>query len=358
MQASDIARIRLFNQQISTQRFKTPADLVAWMAGLQAQDYSAVKWAAGLRLPVATEASIEQAVADKAILRTWCMRGTIHLVAPADARWLVDLTAERLIASARLAHRNLGLDAAVFAASRKVFARALGGGQALERHALYALLEDAGISTAGQRGYHLLVHAGLQGQICFGPLSGRQPTFTLLEAWAPQAKTLPREEAAANLACRYFSSRGPATLTDFIWWSSLAPAEARAAHAAVRSEFVEELIDGQSYWLSPDAGPSASKATDLHLLPGFDEYLLGYKNRDPVLDPRLAPEIAPYKNGIFQPIIVVESRIVGTWKRTLGKQRVEITARPFTDLGKAAREAFGAAAAHYGGFLGFPVDLA
>jgi hypothetical protein len=121
---------------------------------------------------------------------------------------------------------------------------------------------------------------------------------------------------------------------------------------------VEELIDGQSYWLPPDAGLPAATSPDLHLLPGFDEYLLGYKNRDAVLDPSLAPEITPYKNGIFQPIIVVDGRVVGTWKRTLNKSRVEITAMPFMDLGKAAREAIGGAAAHYGEYLGLPVDLA
>lgn len=357
MQLSEIGRLRLKNQQISLQHFKTPAELVAWMGGMQAQDYPAMKWAVGLRLPSTMEAAVEQAVAEKAILRTWCMRGTIHLVAPQEARWLVELTAERVIASAARRHRQLELDEAAFAASQKVFARALEGGKALERQALYALLEKAGISTEGQRGYHMLWHAGLQGLICFGPLSGRQPTFALLEEWAPRAKALPRQEALAELARRYFTSRGPATVNDFVWWSSLVPGEAREAHEAVKSDLLEEVIDGQSYWLPPDTKMPSSSSPDLYLLPGFDEYMLAYKDRSAVLDPGLAPEISPFKNGIFLPIIVVDGRIVGTWKRTLKKNRVEFEANPFADFDEAERHAFAAAAARFGEFLELPAKL-
>src|SRR6185503_14545494 len=94
----DIAQYRLYQQQIARTQFKEPSQVVSWLGALQAQDYAGTKWSIGLRLPDATDADIEQAIAAKTIIRTWPMRGTLHFVAPEDVRWMLALLTPRIIA--------------------------------------------------------------------------------------------------------------------------------------------------------------------------------------------------------------------------------------------------------------------
>ena len=203
MTPQDIAQFRLYYQQIATTKFKEPSQVVSWLGAMQAQDYAGVKWSIGLRLPGATDADIERAIAAKTIIRTWPMRGTLHFVAPEDVRWMLALLTPRIIAQTAGRYRQLELDEAIFARSKELFAQALQGDKQLTRDEMQQLLEQANISTAGQRGYHILVRAAQDGLICFGAPSGKQQTFALLDEWAPQAKSLERDEALAELARRY-----------------------------------------------------------------------------------------------------------------------------------------------------------
>jgi hypothetical protein len=343
----NIPQLRLHNQQIARQRFKTPSEVVAWLGALQGQDYAGAKWSIGLRLPGSTEADIEQAIAEKTVLRTWVMRGTLHLVSAADIRWMVALVAPRLIADGVRRRRELELDDATLAQSLDLITAALCDRE-LRRSELMSLLEENGISTKGQRGYHILIYVSQRGLICQNVAERNNPTFMLM----PDAPMLTREEAAAELARRYFTSRGPATVKDFIWWSGLPAAEARAGLEAVKPLLVEEKIDGQSYWLSPTTEP-LNDSPSAYLLPGFDEYLLGYTDRSAVLDPQHAPKVCPGGNGIFFPTIVINGQMVGTWKYTVKKGTAIITPTPFETLTDA--EAVAAAAEPFGRYLGLPV---
>lgn len=343
----NIPQLRLHNQQIARQRFKTPSEVVAWLGALQGQDYAGAKWSIGLRLPGSTEADIEQAIAEKTVLRTWVMRGTLHLVSAADIRWMVALVAPRLIADGVRRRRELELDDATLAQSLDLITAALCDRE-LRRSELMSLLEENGISTKGQRGYHILIYVSQRGLICQNVAERNNPTFMLM----PDAPMLTREEAAAELARRYFTSRGPATVKDFIWWSGLPAAEARAGLEAVKPLLVEEKIDGQSYWLSPTTEP-LNDSPSAYLLPGFDEYLLGYTDRSAVLDPQHAQKVCPGGNGIFFPTIVINGQMVGTWKYTVKKGTAIITPTPFETLTDA--EAVAAAAEPFGRYLGLPV---
>ena len=185
-----IALARLVNQGISHPTFAEAGDVVAWLGALQAQDYGGTLWAIGLRMTSATEQGIEQAIAERTIVRTWPMRGTLHFVAANDVRWMLALLAPRVIAGSVGRSRQLELDEATFARSKEVFAHALQGGQQLTRDEMLQTLEQAGIATTGQRGYHLLVQSAQAGLICFGSRRGKQPTFALLDDWIPQMKPL------------------------------------------------------------------------------------------------------------------------------------------------------------------------
>lgn len=222
-----IAHRRLRNQRIAGAGFASAGEVVAWMGAVQAQDYLGALWALGLRMETAREEAIEQAIADRTVVRSWPLRGTLHFVAPTDLRWMLALLAPRVIAGQRGRHRQLGLDQADFDRSRDLLTCALEGGRQLTRDALYEILEAAGISTAGQRGIHILWRVALDGVLCFAARQGKQQTFALLEEWVPAARMLECDEALAELAARYFTSHGPATVQDFTWWSGLTVADAK-----------------------------------------------------------------------------------------------------------------------------------
>ncbi|MGH9900439.1 MAG: winged helix DNA-binding domain-containing protein [Pyrinomonadaceae bacterium] len=351
MASLDIARRRLHHQQIARSKFERPGEVVGWLGAVQAQDYLGSLWAVGLRTRGAVETEVERALADRTIIRTWPMRGTLHFVAAADVRWMLELLTPRVVAGSRRRHQQLGLDEATFARGKKLFARALRGGRQMTRGALYELLEAAHISPAGGRGLHILSRLAQDGLICFGTREGRQQTFALLDEWAPAAKTLERDEALAELAARYFEGHGPATPQDFAWWSGLTAADAGAGLEMVKAQFIREVIDGQTYWLPAPTPPVKDRSPTAYLLPVYDEYTVAYKDRGAVLDPRHAKEAG---NGIFSPTIVVDGRIVGTWKRTLRKDTLVITPSPFAKLDEAETRALATAAERYGRFLGLP----
>ena len=285
------------------------------------------------------------------------MRGTLHFVAAQDVRWLLALLTPRVIAHSAGRHRQLDLDEVTFARSKEVFARALQGGQQLTRDEMLHGLEQTGIPTAGQRGYYLLGRAAQDGLICFGTRRGKQQTFTLLDEWVPLARSLPRDEALAELTRRYFTSHGPATVQDLMHWAGLTAAEAKTGLAAAGKALVQETIADRVYWM-PREAPEINHATpSVHLLPGFDEYLLGYRDRSAVLDPAHAQRICPGGNGMFSPTLVIDGVVAGAWRRTFKGGAVVIETTPFRPLTAAENEALSAAADRYGDFLGLPVVL-
>lgn len=287
------------------------------------------------------------------------MRGTLHFVAPADIRWMLALLTPRVIAGQRGRHRQLELDQPTFDRSRDVLTRALEGGRQLTRDALYETLEAAGISTAGQRGIHILGRLAQDGLLCFAARQGKQQAFALLEEWVPPARMLERDEALAELAGRYFTSHGPATVPDFTWWSGLTVADAKVGIELAAPRLEREVIDGQDYWLSAEAQsemPAVSPASPTAwLLPPFDEYTVAYKDRSAVHDPAHGGLMS--SNGIFYPIIVLDGRVAGTWKRVFKKSSVMITLSPFAPLKKKELQAVAVAAERYGAFLGMPAVL-
>jgi hypothetical protein len=317
MTSRDIAYHRLSNQQIASAKPKTPNELVASLGAMQAQDYLGALWAIGLRSMNSNEADIEKAIGARTIIRTWPMRGTLHFVAPADVRWMLELLTPAVIAASKRRQQQLELDDKTFARCRALFTKVLQGDKQLTRDAMYSSLQHAHISTSSQRGYHILWRLAQEGIICFGARAGKQPTFALLDEWARPTKKLKREEALAELTKRYFSGHGPATLQDFAWWSGLKISEAKAGLEMIESSLRKEADGTKVYWMSTESTSSPADTPIACLLPGFDEYMLGYNDRSAVLDPRHAQKLIPDNNGRFLSTMVMNGRVVGTWKRTV-----------------------------------------
>lgn len=331
--------------------------MVRWLCAVQAQDYFGALWAIGVRLPPShgTEAAVEQAIAQRRIVRTWPMRGTLHFVATADVRWMLALLTPRIIAgSVRRLQRDYDITPSVMSRSRVALERALRDDRPTPRPALYRALESARIATGGQRGLHILWRLAQEGLVCLGPRAGKQPTFVLLDAWVPPAKSLDRSEALVELARRYFTSHGPATVADFSWWSGLTASDARAGLEGIEKRLTRVTIDGRTYW-RPDRA-SRPKPKRAFLLPAYDEYCVAYRDRSGILAPAHAKRReAGY--GILSPTMVYGGQVVGTWQRTLTGRSVVVRTRPFARLEPGIRRAFAVAARRLGRFVGLPVLL-
>jgi hypothetical protein len=344
----DIARHRLVNQQLAATTFEQPEDVVGWLGAVQAQEYAGAKWAVAQRTRGLREADLERAFADGSILRTHIMRPTWHFVTPADIRWMLTLTAPRVHALNAYYYRKLELDEAVFMRSSTSLEKALAGGRQLLRSELAQALQQAGIAGATDdrlRLAYILMWAELEGIVCSGARRGKQHTYALLDERAPQASTIERDEALGELARRYFTSHGPASLKDYTWWSGLPAAGARAGLEAIKPQLAEEAIDGTTYWFSPETPGIQKSSPGAHLLPAFDEYTVAYKDHSAIIDGQYSKEV------IYGSVILVAGQIAGAWKRTIGKDRVQIAIRPFNALPEAAQRAVAAAAGCYGEFL-------
>jgi hypothetical protein len=339
---SGLLEARLRNQCLRATPHRTPQQVVSWLGAVQAQDYPGAAWALALRAAGLTLADVDRALASGRILRTHVLRPTWHLVAPADIRWMLALTGPRVQALMRGYDRRLELDARVYTRARTLIERALAGGRALTRAELSQVLRRGGIEATGQRLAHLVMHAELEGAICSGPRLGAHFTYALLAERAPTARTLPRDEALAALAVRYFRSHGPATVRDFAWWSGLTMADARAAagEAAGHGEVLAEA-------------PSLQRAPGAHfLLPNYDEYLIAYRDRGAVLDPARARNLGMFTSLEYPHQVVVEGRVAGSWKRSVTRASAQVSVRWYRAPAARQRAAVAAEAARFGRFLG------
>ena len=351
-----IAWARLQCQRLAAARLARPEDVVAWLGAVQAQEYPLAKWGLALRMRRASDASVERAFAAGAMLRTHVLRPTWHFVTPADIRWMLGLTAPRV--RAVLAHydRDLGITAAVVARANRAIAAALAGGVQLTRAELKAVLTRAKIPVEGtQRLARVVMHAELEAVICSGPRREGQFTYALLDDRAPATRVLPREEALAELARRYFTSHGPAQLKDFAWWSGLTLADARAGVEMATHHLADDEIDGRRYWFASSMPTPERPARAAYLLPPYDEYLIAYKDRSAALGP------TPWKPGAWRDPppapIVLDGRVVGGWSRTTDTDGVAIGLHLLQRLSRADVLLVEDAARRYGDFLGRDVTI-
>jgi hypothetical protein len=344
-------------ESLKTASFKRAAQAVQWMGAVQAQEYAHARWAVGSRFApdaAVTDAAFEQALAQRKVVRSWVLRGTLHLAAAEDLRWLLALAAPALLTRTAAAYREAGLDEAAFRNILPAIRQCLEGGRQLTRVELFAALAQRRINTEGERGGRILYRAAQLGLICLGDLRGKQAAYTLLDEWLPPAPELPREDALKKLAQRYFSSHGPATLADFTWWSGLAAGEARAALEMTAPGLAHALFEGCTVWWSKRTPAQAAGAPAVQLLAGFDEYVLGYTDRKAVIDTAHAGKLMT-PNGLFRPALLVGGRVAGTWKAEVKKGALTINMTPFASLPRGSAGALRLAAQRHAAFIGLPL---
>lgn len=349
--ARDLAALRLSALGIAQPSAATPLEAVRSLLALQAQDFPGALWSIGLRVPGSTAASVEAAHLAGDIVRSWPMRGTLHLVAAEDLGWMLGLTDTRMIRAADGRRRQLGLTDEDFTRAERIARAELSGGRHATRAELFAAFGRGGVDPGGQRGVHTLAQLA---QTAVLVQSGRD-RWALLEEWVRAPRALEREEALREFALRYAWGHGPVTARDFAWWSSLTLTDARAGLAAAADELHTLEHDDETYYLRPGL-ESAPRA--VHLLPGFDEFILGYTDRTAQLPAEHFLRIVPGGNGVFFPTIVVDGRVAGTWKRTATtRSRITFALHPFRELSASTRRAAERRAVRYAEFLGVEVVL-
>lgn len=334
----EITLLRLAAQGIADPGDRTPADAVRHMLCLQGQDYPGVVRSIALRTASGEEADVKRAMDDGEIVRSWPLRGTLFATPAEDLPWMLELMGERVLTGFAKRREQLGIDERLIERARRVALKTLEPDGRMTRAQLMEAWEGL-LGDVKQRGYHLLWTLSLRGHLCFGPtLHGGEHLIVSLPDWVAEPRRLEGEAALAELARRYFASHGPATAKDFLWWTKLPAKEGRGGIADAREHLEAVEADGTEYLMdprTPDALAACRKrAEGIHLLPGFDEYVLGYQNRDAPLPPEFADRIVPGNNGIFRPTVVDRGRIVGTWKRQGKGAKAAVVGEPFTTFTK------------------------
>ena len=348
----DVIRRRLASQFLTARGPATASDVVRALGAVQAQDYAGAKWAVGMRTRIETDADIERQLDEGRILRTHILRPTWHFVAPEDIRWMLALTAPRIKQAMAYHGRSLGIDARTIRRTHDAIAKALAGGKHLTRLELAETLRRARVKDAsGQRLGHLVMEAELDGIIVSGARRGKQFTYALFDDRVPLAAPRDRDESLHALSRTYFTTRGPATIKDFSWWSGLSMADARRGLEMVRQGL--ESRDGT--WFDPSVTPKA--AASALLLPNYDEYFIGYKDRS-AIGQRINHTI-PVTGGAanITHVAFVDGELIGGWKRLVEKSGVVVAIELWSRLSDAERRKIDRAVKTFGTFLGVAVTM-
>jgi len=339
--------LRLGGHFLSQPLSGTPGKLIEKMGAIQAQDFAMAKWAMGIRLSECTNQTIMEAYNRGEILRTHILRPTWHFVSPLNIRWMLSLTAGKIKSSTKSRDRDLGITEELYERANRIIRKSLEGNKCLTRDALALKIEKAKIENDTAHMTHFLMRAEAEGIICSGALDKNVHTYALLEERVPPVPALSKEEALAQLVRIYFTTRAPATLQDFCWWSNLSLTEAEKGLNAVKQEFSPEKIGGQTYWFAHSYNPEES-SNNVFLLPAFDEYIISYRDRSAVLLSETQSK-AISSNGVFRPTVAAKGKVIGLWKKATSRRQT-VTFDFFNQPDEAVKKALDKSIVDYNAF--------
>jgi hypothetical protein len=326
MDLSELLSRRLAAQNLGAAGANSPQSIVGNLGAVQAQDPAACLTAVAVRGEAGTDTAVGRALDAGAVVRTHVLRPTWHLLAAGDLRWMMALTGPRILAGGEGRFRELGLTPEVRSRARGVFERLLTEGPATRDEARNRWATE-GIPTEGQATPHLLMDAELNLLACSGPRRGNEVTYDLVDRRVPGTPPVPQEEADARLALRYIAGHGPATPQDLAWWSGLPLGRVRRALEAGKPGLKCESRGDTELWFVD--GTVRIPSPRFHWLPAYDEYVIAFADRSPILDPEVQGR-AINKNGIFWPVILDRGRVAGVWRAAVKKRRWTVTADWFT----------------------------
>lgn len=335
----------------------SPGEIVRRVCGVQAQELSAAELALRARSGGLTAIEVREArVTERSVVRTWAMRGTLHLIATEDVGWLLPLVAPRFLPRSRRRLAQLGVEGEDQARAVRLIEEMLADQGPLTRAEIADRLARRGIRTEGQAAFHLVLLAALEGLVCMGPDRGDEPAFVLLRDWIGPPSTPEEDSALAELARRYLSAYGPATPEDMAAWSGLGLTEVRRGWRLIADKLVEVDVGTRKAWVLRSLALLPRPRGIVRLLPGYDNYLLGHRSRDFAVDPRHAREVHP-GGGLIRPVALANGRAIATWRARRRGARLAITLQPFDPLDPGVEEELEVEARDVGRFSNTDVEL-
>lgn len=310
----NIHNIRLISQQLANPQFTDAHELVSWMGMLQAQDYRMMRWATGIRLKRPSMKKIREAYDSGTIIRTHLFRCTWQLVAAEDVRWMLELCSDKnkRALDGYATYSGHSISEKEYGQANELIYRSLSGHKSMKKDELSARLVELGLPDDNHTLSIFLRRAEQEGIVCSGNLDERQNTYALMDERVPMTNRFTKEESMATLASKYFRSHSPATFEDFAWWTNLSQKECREAIGSIREELFEEKYEDHTYYIHQDCNPRKKCRDKTLLLPAYDEYLLGYKSRNHIIEHAFRHK-AYSNNGLFYPVIARNGTIVGRW---------------------------------------------
>jgi hypothetical protein len=355
MNLSEIARLRLVSQRLVGPRLNRPDQVVSWMGAIQAQDLPMSLWAVGVRMRKASMSSVATALNRGTILRTHLLRPTWHLVPARDLGWMLDLTAPQVRKGVAARHRQLGLTTPAIKKSNDIIERTIATLGGATRAQLIEALVAAGFPIRDNRMAHLLMLAELDQLMCSGPIVDDGPTYALMSERVKRPVRMERDEALRTLVTRFLNSHGPATHKDYAWWSGLAMRDVHRSFDMVRRKCGVSLVDGREYWHRRDLRDVARGMEAAILLPAYDEFTIAYVDRTESIVGGRARAISG--NGVFRPMVVVDGKVVGIWRRGRTKRGFTIQVSVFERPSSADKAGLERAAERYAAFSGGAVEV-
>jgi hypothetical protein len=351
-----VRRLRTAAQHLHRPRHCSAVDLVRHLAGVQGQVLSAAGIGLRARTDGLTGEHVERSrLIDRSIVLTWAMRGTLHLIAAEDYGWLQPLVIEPRIANAHRRLKEEGVPADQPAKAVRLIARMLEREGPLSRSEIADRLRRQGIRTEGQAIAHLVWLAAAQRVICFGPDRAGEQCFVLVRDWLGEQRPMDRDAALAELAVRYLTAHAPAMPADLAFWSGLRLSDAKRAWIAIKDRLVTVETERGIRWVLRSHGRPAPGGL-VRLLPAFDEYLLGWRDRDIVAS---AEEWSRVNRGggWLHPVVLHDGRIVATWRMERSSKTVLIEIKPFDRLPPALTRGVATEAAGIATFLNSSVTV-
>jgi hypothetical protein len=354
----EISSRRMASQGLSTSPFTDAAEVVRTLVAMQSQEYAAAKWSVGERATGVDEGDVERAIAEGAILRTHVLRPTWHFVAREDLRWLMELSGPRVHSANAAYYRKAELDDAFFVRSHDLITRALEGGNHLTRREIAEVLGRDGIDASeGQRLAYVVMRAELDRVLCSGAPRGKEQTYALFDERVPGGTPLSPDEALAELTRRYFTTRGPATVKDYRWWSGLTAAQARRGLEMVGGELERMVADGREYWLAGSAAEHREPTPTAHLVQAYDETIIAYSESRGAMDVAGLSKDVVGRQIPFLHVLLVDGQLAGRWRRKVTAKEMAVEVLPARALSKRERGAVERAAENYGRFCGIPAAV-
>ena len=315
----NLTTTRLLSQQLAGSNLETPEEVVDWMGAMQAQDLSSFPWAVGIRMKRPSLQAVTDAFNRGTIVRSHLFRATWQLATAADLRWMLDLcrTRNRRIISGYSKAVGDGLSEDDFLRSDALIAEITSGRPSIRCSELAQELTLRGCNFDRHQLTHVLARAEIDGVICSGDLTRGERSFAFLEDKIPPGPALDEEEAMMLAARKFFRSHAPATVADFCWWTGLPLQACRRAVAALADELTPVRQQDETFYVHAESRTRGFRRGAAALVPSFDEYIIGYKSRQVVLDPDFAMQ-AYNRFGYFKPVVVQDGVVVGTWKQQSG----------------------------------------